>query len=83
MILQYIQCGCQWENYWYCLSLEWFGLMYLLQVLIQKENVHISCQEGAQEGVMTSGSCCCLGAISLQNLQLYLMALMFLFISGH
>ena len=34
-------------------------------------------------GVMTSGSCCCLGAISLQNLQLCLMALMFLFISGH
>ena len=49
MILQYLQCGCQWENYWYCLSLEWFGLMYLLQVLILKENVHISFQEGAQE----------------------------------
>ena len=49
MILQYLQCGCQWENYWYCLSLGWFGLMYLLQVLILKENVHIGFQEGAQE----------------------------------
>lgn len=47
------------------------GLMYLLQALIQEEYVCIDCQEGSQEGVMTNGSCCCLGAISLQNLLLW------------